>query len=539
MNILLAVDSVADVCLLHADDANEQAPPALSATLEELLARAVAQGHSIWLYVGAISTIMTALAGGLSKLEQGPTRGRVAQDRAAENDVRLLARSLLKTFSADKQWLAALAGEADVLDADDPGREQLVKALDRFAPDDIILLTRDGDLLDRGDERIKSPEQLLIRLASEGDVALTTPFIDLKAQQDRMRPAIERNLHRVLMHGQYVLGPEVHELEGRLADDVGVAHCVTAASGSDTLLIALLALGVGRGDEVITTPFTFIATGEMIALLGAKPVFVDIDPRTYNLDPQGISAAIGPRTKAILPVSLYGQCADLDAINAIAEQHGLPVVEDAAQSFGATYKGRRSGGLTTIGSTSFFPAKPLGGYGEGGALFTNDEGLAKAMREIRVHGQDRRYHHPRLGINGRLHTLQAAVLLAKLDHFAWEVERRGEIGARYTAWLAGRAPSIGTPYLEPHNQSVFAQYTIQIEARDPVCAGLKAAGIPTAIHYPLPLHRQPAFSGWGYRDGDFPVAEAVARRVMSLPMHPYLSEQEQLRIVDALCALVG
>lgn len=367
-------------------------------------------------------------------------------------------------------------------------------------------------------------------------------FIDLKTQQQRILPDIERRMKAVLAHGQYIMGPEVKELEERLANYVGVKHCVSASSGTDTLLIALMALGIGRGDEVITSPFTFIATGEMIALAGATPVFVDIDPRTYNIDPAKIEAAITSRTKAIMPVSLYGQCADFDTINAIVERanqsrvtsHQLPicVIEDGAQSFGATYKGRRSCSLSTIGSTSFFPSKPLGCYGDGGALFTNDDDLARNMRGIRLHGQDRRYHHPRIGINGRMDTLQTAVLLAKLDIFDEEVAARSRIGARYSELL--RHPSIITPYIEASNTSVFAQYTVQVDNRDYVQKRLQEQGIPTAVHYPVPLHRQPVFASLGYTDGSFPISEAQAQRVMSLPMHPYLSEETMNVIVEAV-----
>lgn len=372
----------------------------------------------------------------------------------------------------------------------------------------------------------------------------TIDFIDLKAQQKRIYPELDRRMKAVLDHGHYIMGPEVGELEERLAAYVGVKHCITASSGTDTLLIALMALGIGPGDEVITTPFTFIATGEMIALAGAKPVFVDIDPRTYNIDPRLIESAITPRTKAIMPVSLYGQCADFDAINAIADRHNLPVIEDGAQSFGATYRGRRSCSLSTIGSTSFFPSKPLGCYGDGGALFTSDDSLAKAMREIRIHGQDRRYHHPRIGINGRLDTLQAAVLLAKLDVFDEEVEARARIGARYTE-LLNAEPKIAnisqpvTPYIESHTSSVFAQYTVQIEGRSEVQARLKEQGIPTAVHYPVPLHLQPVFAALNCPEVSFPVAESAAQRVMSLPMHPYLGQMEQDSIVDALLKAVS
>jgi len=362
------------------------------------------------------------------------------------------------------------------------------------------------------------------------------PFIDLKAQYEAIKPQVQARINQVLEHGQFIMGPEVAELEERLATYVGVKHCISASNGTDTLLIAMMALGIGPGDEVITTPFTFIATGEMIALLGAKPVFVDIDPKTYNIDPSNIAAAITPKTKAIMPVSLYGQCADIDAINAIADQHGLPVIEDAAQSFGATYKGRKSCALSTIGSTSFFPSKPLGGYGDGGALFTNDDVIAKAMREIRVHGQDRRYHHPRIGINGRLDTLQAAILLAKFERFEWEVEQRQRVGARYTAHLSTQCPSVVPPYLAPECTSVFAQYTVQVKDRDALVKRLNGEGIPTTVHYPVPLHLQPAYQCYGNSLGDFPVAEWASSAVLSLPMGPDLSAEDQTRIVSCLSA---
>lgn len=366
-------------------------------------------------------------------------------------------------------------------------------------------------------------------------------FIDLKTQYGRVREQVNARIQSVLEHGQYILGSEGAELEQRLADYVGVKHCIGASSGTDTLLIALMALDIGPGDEVITSPFTFIATGEVIALVGAKPVFVDIDERTYNIDPELIAAAITPRTRAIMPVSLYGQCADMDAINAIAQQHGLAVIEDGAQSFGAQYKGRRSCGLSQIGSTSFFPSKPLGGYGDGGALFTNDDALAKLMGEIRVHGQDRRYHHPRLGINGRLDTLQAAIVLAKLDIFDDEVAARSRIGARYSqlidAAFQGQDDAqrrVVTPYLAPENTSVYAQYTVQVEQRAKVEQAMQRQGIPTAVHYPVPLHLQPVFASVGQGAGSCPVAEAVSERVISLPMHPYLTDEQQQQVVQAL-----
>jgi len=364
-------------------------------------------------------------------------------------------------------------------------------------------------------------------------------FIDLKTQYRQLKPEIDRRIQAVLDHGAYIMGPEVAECEAALAAYTGSRHCITVASGTDALLIAMMALGVKAGDEIITTPFTFIATGEMIALLGAKPVFVDIEPRTYNLDPAQVEAAITPRTKAIMPVSLYGQCADYDAINAIAAKHGLPVIEDAAQSFGATYKGRRSCALTTIGCTSFFPSKPLGCYGDGGACFTDDDALAKLMREIRVHGQDRRYHHPVIGVNGRMDTLQCAVLLAKMPTFPQEVAARGEIGARYTALLRDASDRIVTPYIESYNSSVYAQYTVQVDDREAVQKKLRDAGIPTAVHYPTPLHLQPAFAHLRLGRGAFPVAEAAGARVMSLPMHPFLEQASQARVVAVLASALA
>ena len=365
-------------------------------------------------------------------------------------------------------------------------------------------------------------------------------FFDLRAQYRHIGARVDARIRRVMEHQRFILGPEVGELEEQLAARVGARHCVSCASGTDALLLAFLALGVGAGedagpDEVITTPFTFFATGEMITLAGARPVFVDIEPVGYNLDPERIEAAITPRTKAILPVSLYGQPSEMDAINAIADRHGLAVIEDAAQSFGAVYRGRHSGNLSTIGCTSFFPSKPLGCYGDGGACFMNDDALAGTMRELRNHGQSGRYRHTRIGINGRLDTLQAAVLLAKLEFFDEELTARAEIADRYTALLKD---AVRTPRLLPERTSAWAQYTIEVEDREAVEAAMKDAGIPTAVHYPVPLHLQPVYSElareMGWRRGSFPVAERAAERVLSLPMHPYLRPEEIERVAAAV-----
>lgn len=358
-------------------------------------------------------------------------------------------------------------------------------------------------------------------------------FIDLARQYKQLKPQVDSAISAVLDHGQYIMGPEVAMLESKLADYVGTEHCIGVASGTEALLIALMALDIGPGDEVITSPFTFIATAEVIALVGAVPVLVDIDD-SCNIDPLLVEAAITDRTKAIMPVSLYGQCADMDAINAIAARHGnIPVIEDAAQSFGASYKGKKSCGLSTIGCTSFFPSKPLGCYGDGGAIFTNDAALATAMREIRVHGQERRYYHTRIGVGGRLDTIQAAILLAKLEVFEAEVRARVEIGDRYRQRLS-RLEGIEIPRLAPENECVWAQLTILADERDALAKRLNDAGVPTAIHYPVPLHKQPAYERLCRLPAPVPVSEAAASRVLSLPMHPYLGDDELAAITDLL-----
>ncbi|MBE6084394.1 MAG: DegT/DnrJ/EryC1/StrS family aminotransferase [Selenomonas ruminantium] len=362
------------------------------------------------------------------------------------------------------------------------------------------------------------------------------PFVDMAAQQASIKDELDKRLADVLASGKFILGPEVKELEEKLADYVGTKYCITCASGTDALQIALMALNIGAGDEVITTAFTYIATGEVIAQVGATPVFVDIDPVTYNIDPSKIEAAITDKTKAIIPVSLYGQCADFDEINAIADKHNLAVIEDGAQSFGATYKGKRSCGLSTIGCTSFFPTKPLGCYGDGGAIFTNDDNLAKAMDQIHRHGQDRRYHHIRMGLNSRLDTLQAAVLLAKMTKFDEEIKRREEVGKRYTSQFKD-IKGIKTPTIKDGNTCVYAQYTIIVENRDELQAKLKEKGIPTAVHYPIPLNKQPIFEQMSHV-GEIPNAEYVAEHVISLPMSAWLKDEDMDYIVAAIRALL-
>lgn len=359
-------------------------------------------------------------------------------------------------------------------------------------------------------------------------------FIDLKTQYLNLKSEIDAGIARVLNHGQFILGPEVEELEEKLAAYTGAKYCITVANGTDALQIAQMALNIGPGDEVITPGFTYIATAETVALLGAKPVYVDVDSKTYNIDPALIEAAITPRTKAIIPVSLYGQCADFDAINQIAARHNIPVIEDAAQSFGALYKGRKSCNLSTISCTSFFPSKPLGCYGDGGAIFTNDPELAKVMQQISRHGQDRKYHHIRVGVNSRLDTIQAAILLPKLASLDKERSLRQIIADKYSQSLNEMGVE-STPIIHSHNQSIWAQYTIQVKNRDQVISSLKAAGVPTAVYYPMPLNQQPAVADAKSR---LPIGDRIAQMVMSLPMGPYLMASDQDLVISAMKAVL-
>ena len=367
-------------------------------------------------------------------------------------------------------------------------------------------------------------------------------FIDLKAQQQEIYPALMARVQKVLDHGKYIMGPEITELEERLAALVDVKHVITCSSGTDALLMPLMALGVGPGDAIFTSPFSFIATGEVIQLLGATPVFVDIDPQTFNIDPAALAASLAglgrnPKTKhlrpkGIIPVDLFGQPADYDRINAIAQEHELFVLEDAAQAFGATYKGRKACSLADVAATSFFPAKPLGCYGDGGAIFTDDDARATVMKSIRIHGQGtHKYDNVRIGINGRLDTLQAAILLAKLEVFDQEVAARQKVAQRYSAALQA---VVEVPYVSPECTSVWAQYSVLSDWRAELQRQLKEAGIPSAVYYPLPMHLQGAFAHLGHKAGDFPVSERAASRIFSLPMHPYLTEPDQDKIISFL-----
>ena len=356
------------------------------------------------------------------------------------------------------------------------------------------------------------------------------PFFDLAAQQARIKQQMNENIQAVLSHGQYILGPEVHELEDRLAEYTGSKYCITCANGTDALQIALMAIGVGPGDEVITPAFSYIATAEATALLGAKPVYVDVDPTTFNINPALIEEKITTRTKAIIPVSLYGQPADFKTINQIAKKHNLTVIEDAAQSFGAEQLGRKSCNLSDIGCTSFFPTKPLGCYGDGGAIFTSDENLAKDIRQIARHGQEKRYYHTRIGINSRLDTIQAAILLPKLSILDDEIHEKNNLAAKYTKAFTGMC-NARPPEITHFNKSAWAQYTLLISDRTKVQSLLCNAQIPTAVHYPMPLNKQPAVKD---PEAVLPQGDRLSEQVLSLPIHAYMNEETQRMIVNAV-----
>ncbi len=351
-------------------------------------------------------------------------------------------------------------------------------------------------------------------------------FANLKHQHNLYKDEIEEAILKVVRNCNFIMGEEVKELEQNLQEFTGAKHAITCSSGTDALLLAMMALDIKPGDEIITTPFTFIATAETIAFLGAKPVFVDIDEKTYNIDVSKIEAAITPKTKAIMPVSLYGQPADIDALEQLKLKHSkLKIIIDGAQSFGSTYNGKTDSNLGDISTTSFFPAKPLGCYGDGGAVFTNNEELANKMKSLRVHGQSKRYHHKYIGMGGRLDTLQAAVLNVKLKHYPKDLSLRQEVASKYTKALENKT-NLVLPFVAPNASSAWAQYSVRVKNRDEVQASLKEQVIPTAVHYPMPLHLQECFSYLGYKKGDFPISEIVSDEIMSIPMNPYVSDEE-------------
>lgn len=504
-NLILDGSAVVEAC---------QEPESNTGLLESLN-RVREAGVEIWIYTAEVTSILSSFADS----DHSGTHDQPADGRSKPE-------SRLKAFVRGCQWLATLSEDFQDLDCPDPLQAALIRASSRLG-DNATILTFSPDRLSVGPPFIALSD--LPALPPEKQVS----FIDLRRQQNRIRPSLESGIHRILHHGRFVAGSEIGKLESELAQYAGVEHCICVSSGTDALLAALMAIDIKPGDEVITSSFTFFATAETIVLLGGVPIYVDIDPGTFNLDPSRIEAAISSRTRAIMPVSLYGQCAEMDEINAIARRHSLTVIEDAAQSFGATYHSRHSCALTDLACTSFFPAKPLGAYGDGGACFTHDASLATRLRQIRDHGQDGRYHHVRLGINGRLDTIQAAVLNAKLKIFSDEIAARQKVADRYAELLADLAGAgcITLPVVRPHNTSAWAQYTIRVADRDEIQQRLTEQGIPSAVHYPAPLYDQPALA----RSGEHcPESDRAAKEVLSLPMHPYLDEAMQVRVSQAL-----
>lgn len=365
-------------------------------------------------------------------------------------------------------------------------------------------------------------------------MAMKMNFIDLQAQYKELKDEITQAMDQVLDSCQFINGPDVAGLEKEMSEFCGTKHGIGVSSGTDALYIALMALGIGPGDEVITTPFTFIATAEVVSLLGATPVFADIDDKTLNIDPSKIEEKVTEKTKSIIPVHLYGQCADMDAILALAEKKGIPVIEDAAQAIGSEYKGKRACSMGTMGCLSFFPSKNLGCYGDGGMIMTADSDLSVKLQQLRNHGQDKKYSHKYIGVNGRLDTLQAAVLRVKLKYLEKALDARVRLADRYSAELKD---VVNVPFREEHNRHVYNQYTIRTPDRDKLQQHCLDNGVPIAVHYPMPLHLQESFKSLGYKEGDFPVAEKAAKEVMSLPMFPEMTEEQQDIVIKTIKSL--
>ena len=493
-----------------------------------LVRLAQASGNRLWVAASSLAAIESlarerCLAGGMPLPQANARVTRFMQEM-------LQAAQVLTAFGFEQDAICRKASR--LADA------QVAAAARALTGVPHCIVTDKPDFDNLGEARCLGPvaaRAWLVRASDPGQASQPVRFADLPSQQAMLRPQIEAGIETVLRHGQYIQGAEVAAFERALAGYVGAAHCIGVGNGTDALQIALMALGIGPGDEVVTPAFNYIAAVEAVLVLGAQPVFVDIDARTCNLDPALLDAAITSRTRAIVPSSLYGQCADFDAINAIAERHGVPVIEDAAQSMGARMQGRRSCNLSTIACTSFFPSKPLGGYGDGGALITNDAGLAKQMRLIATHGQEGRYCHVRLGVNSRLDTLQAAVLLPKLRALDDELECREQIAVRYGRLLASMT-AVTLPWVAPGHCSAWGQYTIRVPDRDRVRSVLAQHGVPAIVHYPEPVHRQPVAAQPAL---DLPESEAAAREVLSLPIGPYLSESDQDRVVAALARAFG
>ena len=528
-DLLIAPDIVVDACL--GKDSN---------VISRTFRKAHNEGVKTWLYVGSIDRIHSELVMHLMRTKMLPN------DKATEE-----ASRLFKTFAAKHLWLSALAEDGEAVADPFPLRYQFTKAVKRLGQHAYILTRNKTFLKDHSIQSISPEDYLKLSPVAPAEI----PFVDLSRQQDVIRQEVEKRVFAVLRHCRYVGGPEITELEERLKTEVGVQHAITCSSGTDALLMALLALGIGPGDAVFTVPFTFVATAEVIRLVGATPVFVDIDPVCFVMDPESLQktieavkgkrkdvpvpiGAVNLKPKAIITVDLFGCPAPYREITDIAKKHGLFLIEDAAQAFGSRYGEKMAGSLGDVGCVSFFPAKPLGAYGDGGAIFTDSAELAERLRLIRNHGTDSiPYHHRLIGLNGRLDSIQAAVLLAKLEIFGDEKKRRQHIAALYTKRLS-RTGCIITPTLPRGVESVWSQYSILSPSksfRDDLRKKLAENHIPTAIYYPRPLHLQPAFADLGYKPGDFPVAESCANRILSLPIHPYVKED----LIEKIAEIAG
>jgi dTDP-4-amino-4,6-dideoxygalactose transaminase len=539
-NLVLDTDSAVDLLA-----GREPGASAVKSAVERVLRR----GGRVWLVAACLPILLERLE---AAFERAPERTGAAESPGTAAS---RARKSLREFVAKAGVLTSHGFHAEeAFQGEWPLATLILRSADALG-EDVRILSRDPAWIAL-DKRVLTPEAFAFSKDGQEGRAGPMPFVDLARQQHRILPELERRIFNLLRHGQYILGPEIEELERKLAASAGVKHAISCASGTDALLLALMAYGVGPGHAVFTSPFTFISTAEVISLLGATPVFVDIDPRTFNMDPGCLEAAIRAcrenspaiyplpavsmnscaslEPKGIIPVDLFGLPADYDRINALAADHGLFVVEDAAQSFGAEYHGRRAGSLGNIGCTSFFPAKPLGCYGDGGAVFTENADLAERMVSMRVHGKGKdKYDNERIGLNGRMDTLQAAVLLPKLAIFPEELTARNRVANRYTALLS-KNESLQIPWIPDGLKSAWAQYSILADRREEIQSALGAKGIPTAVYYPKPLHLQTAYATLGYRKGAFPVSESAARRIVSLPMHPYLSDDQVTRIAGEI-----
>lgn len=442
----------------------------------------------------------------------------------------------LTTLLEEVHLLSSLAANWQEIPEDCPNKTQALISVDAATlPGSTIIWTNDAHFISVHPDIECGDHEFVYAKLAEYECENEILFNDLSAQQFKLRAELEKNLFTVLKHQQYIHGDEITALETNLANYVNAKHCIAVNNGTNAVLLALIALGIKAEDEVITTPYAFISTAEMIRLLGAKPIFVDIDPNTYTLNPNLIEAAITSKTKAIIPVNIYGQCADFDTINLIATRYNLAVIEEASQSFGSTYKNRHSCSLATISCTSFSPMKPLGSYGNGGACFTDDVELAETIRELRIHGQNYRYYHHILGTNSQLDSFQASILLAKFTHFPQELVARQRVAAIYTELLNKKLTErVKTPYIANGNASNYTYYAIAIENRDEIQQKLQKRGIPTEIHYPLPIHLQLAFAFLKQTTGSFPVAESISQRILCLPIHAYLDDDAIKEVISIL-----